>query len=128
MTIGSITRDQLLVFSGKETPADVRSRLGQIIDLREAADGFMSESNALEEQRTAIFADQERLRNNLSSLGKTKEDQTLRKRYLDQLAAQEDQLVVLRAGITRLADQLANTLKEMAALIDTLTFKPDVRP
>lgn len=128
VTVGSLNRDQLVMFSGNETPAAVRVRLGQIIDLREAADALMGESNALEEQRMTIFADQERLRNNLSSLGKTKEDQALRKRYLDQLAAHEDQLVVLRAGTTRLAGQLANTLKEMVTLIDTLTFMPEARP
>jgi hypothetical protein len=35
ITVGSIDRDQLVMFSGKETPVDVRTRLGQIVDLQE---------------------------------------------------------------------------------------------
>jgi hypothetical protein len=44
------------------------------------------------------------------------------------LTAQEDQLALLHAGITRLAGQVANALKELANAIDTLTFMPETRP
>jgi hypothetical protein len=72
-----------------------------------------------------IFADQERLRNNLSSLGKTKEDQALRKRYLDQLARARGSAGGVACGDDTTGRPAANTLKEMVTLIDTLTFMPE---
>jgi len=128
VTLRPLTRDQLVMFSGKETPAQVRARLGEIIDLQESLDGLQTESNALDEQRLQIFSDQERLRDNLRSLGNSKADQTLRKRYLEQLTAQEDQLTQVRASVARLTTQIGEGQKRLAGLIEALAFDSASQP
>jgi hypothetical protein len=122
VTLAALSREQLAMFSDRETPAQIRARLGELIDLQESLNGLEADSSALDGQRLQIFSDQERLRDNLRSLGNSKDDQTLRKRYLEQLTTQEDQLAQVRAGVARLSTQITDGRKRLEGLIEGLAF------
>jgi hypothetical protein len=76
----------------------------------------------LQGNRNDIFGDQKRVRDNLQSLGKTREESELRRRYVEQLESQEDRLQSLAAEIDELKDAVAARRKEMADLIEDLVL------
>jgi len=128
VTLGSLTRDQLVMFSSAETPAQVRARLGEIVDLQEAISALQAEAHTADSQRLLIFSDQERLRDNLRSLSNGKGDRALRKRYLEPLTAQEDQLTGVKGAAARVEGQINEAHKRLAGLIEAFTFNPAAQP
>ncbi|RME28636.1 MAG: DUF4139 domain-containing protein, partial [Deltaproteobacteria bacterium] len=77
---------------GELIPDRVRGKLGELADLAEELDRQKNEIEQLKKKQRAIEADQKRLRDNLGSIGASDHEKRVRKRYLDKLEKQEDEL------------------------------------
>lgn len=122
VSLGTLSRPQLTLFTAKATPPQVRQRLEAIVTVQEQIAAFQAEQGALQGRLDAMFRDQERLRENLKALGTGAEDQQLRSRYLGQLRKQEDESDAARAQLTTLATQLADAQVRLGDLVTTFTF------
>lgn len=122
ITLTSLTRPQLTLFAGRETPQSVREKLGQIIDTQEQLAAMRADLQTTQAGIDTLFRDQERLRENIKALKETSEDLQLRSRYLDQLKKQEDQIDASRAHIDVVNKNLATATTKLNDLISNLTF------
>lgn len=122
VTLTSLTRPQLTLFAGRETPQNVRERLGQIIDTQEQIAAMRADLTTTQSGIETLFRDQERLRENIKALRDTSEDQQLRTRYLDQLKKQEDQIDASRARIDTVNKNLTAAQARLSDLISNLSF------
>ena len=122
ISLTTLTRPQLTLFAGKETPQSVREKLGQIVDTQEQIATMRSQVQSTQSSVDTLFRDQERLRENLKSLRDGNEDQQLRTRYLDQLRRQEDQIDASRARIESINKEIAAAQSKLSDLISNLTF------
>lgn len=122
VVLQNLTRQQLVLFSGRETPAAVREKLGQIVDIQEQIAAMRADLNTTQSGIDVHFRDQDRLRENLKALRDTSEDQQLRTRYLDQLKKQEDQIDASRAHIDAVNKDLAAAQTKLGDLISNLSF------
>jgi hypothetical protein len=123
LSLDEMEREDLLKFSGKETPQAVRQRLGQIVDFQEQLEAMRTDLKETQSGIDTLFRDQERLRENLKALRDNSEDQQLRVRYLDQLKKQEDRIDVARAHMESVTKDIASTQTKLSDLISNLTFQ-----
>jgi hypothetical protein len=122
--LSDLTREEMVeMFSSSETPKALREKLGQIVDLQERVTSLEEERKQTEERSSALFNDQQRLRENLKALRDTREDQTLRSRYLDQLTKEEDQIQSARSRMEALQGEITGTKRKVADLIANLTWQ-----
>ena len=122
VSLTTLTRPQLLLFAGKETPAPVREKLGSIVDLQEQITTLKADAQAAQQEIDTLFRDQERLRENLKALKTGQEEQQLRSRYLGQLRTQEDAIDKGRAHISTVNAQVSTTQARLSDLITSFTF------
>jgi len=111
------------MFSGKEMPQEIRTKLGQIVDLQEQTATMRADAKSAQERIDALFRDQERLRENIKALRDTREDQELRSRRLDQLSKQEDQIQSTRAQVETLNQEIDAGQKRLSDLIANLSWQ-----
>lgn len=119
--IDSMPTDQLMAYAsgrGSLSP-DVRKAFEAIAKLRRSVDAIDRKIAAVDEQRAVIFQDQERVRENLKSLG-VKSD--VQQKYLDKLNAQEDQVARLDKQKQELSEQRQEALSDLAEKIAELKF------
>ena len=122
LSLSSLTRPQLTLFAGRETPQSVREKLGQIVDMQEQIAGMQADAQKTQSTIDTLFRDQDRLRENLKALRDGAEEQQLRTRYLDQLRRQEDQIDTARAHIDSVSREIATAQSRLSDLISNLTF------
>jgi hypothetical protein len=73
-----------------------------------------------EAERKKIYKAQQQIQGNMGALSTTGKEGTLRSRYVEQLAASEDQLRVLERSESDLRDEIERLKKEIEAQIKTL--------
>jgi hypothetical protein len=122
VALQSLSRNQLVLFSGKETPAAVREKLGQIVDTQEQIASLVEDLRTTNQTIDTTFLDQERLRENMKALRDTREELELRTRYLDQLKRQEDQIESSRAHVETVKRNISSAEARLADLISNLTY------
>jgi hypothetical protein len=122
ISLTTLTRPQLALFNSKDTPTQIREKLGQIVDMQEQVTSLRADAQSTQTEIDTLFRDQERLRENLKALKTGVEDQQLRSRYLGQLRMQEDQIDKARAHIATVNAQVTSTQAKLGDLITTLTF------
>jgi hypothetical protein len=122
ISLTTLSRPQLTLFAGRETPQSVREKLGQIVDMQEQIAGMRSEVQTGQNTIDTLFRDQDRLRENLKALRDGAEEQQLRARYLDQLRRQEDQIDAGRVRIDAVNKEIATAQSRLGDLISNLTF------
>lgn len=103
-----------------EIPDAVRSVLEEIGRLRREESRLQSELTNLQNRIEAIFSDQSRLRENLARLGESPGEADLRRRYLERLSSQEDELEQLRAQTKRVEERLQTIREEIGRRIESL--------
>src|SRR5262249_45678557 len=67
IALRELTRLQLVLFAGRETPPAVREKLGQIVDVQEQVDALRSDVKTTQDGIDTLFRDQERLRENIKA-------------------------------------------------------------
>jgi hypothetical protein len=124
VSLDTLRRDQLVMFAANATPQVVRERLGQIVDTQEQIGAFANDVGLTRTKTDALYQDQERLRENLKALGNRREEQELRRRYLDQLSRQESEIEQLRAQTETLSARLSEAQNRLRQLVANLSFEP----
>jgi len=123
VTLSNLTRAQLVMFRGNETPDAVRQKLGQIVDTQERIAAQQADVSTTQSQIDVVFRDQDRLRQNIMALRDTREEQDLRSRYLNQLTSQEDQVAASRAHIDAVNKDLIAAKSRLSDLISNLSWQ-----
>lgn len=119
----NITPEQIALWvNQKAIDPEIEAALGRLVAKKNQIDELNKMIQALDQQISEIFRDQDRVRNNLGRLGRTPEEANLRQRYINQLEQQENQLGALRAERARLEDQRVAAQKELDEMIQTLAF------
>ena len=93
-----------------------------MIRARERLAELQSQKPPVDSSITAIFTDQERLRENLKALGDSREERDLRQRYLSELQAQEQQVKDLRSKLEELTRQIGEQDALVSKLISELSW------
>lgn len=119
-SIADLSVDQMLAYAAAEggLDGDVRDVFADLAKTRRSLDGIDAELARLEQERTTIFSDQERLRANLANLSRMGEQSALQERYLKKLAEQENRLATIedeREKLTTRRTALLTELKEQMA-------------
>jgi hypothetical protein len=122
VALQSLSRNQLVLFSGKETPAAVREKLGQIVDTQEQIASLRDDLRTTQQTIDTTVRDQDRLRENMKALRDTREEQELRTRYLNQLKMQEDLIDSSRSHIESVNRSIAAAEARLADMISNLTY------
>ncbi len=122
VALNSLRRNQLAMFAGKETPQAVRDTLGRIVEVQEQIAALQSDIGVTNAAIDGFFRDQERLRENIKALHDTREEQQLRRRYLDQLSKQEDQIQSSRAHADAVSKDVAAAGERLGDLISNLSW------
>jgi hypothetical protein len=121
--LGKLDRSQLALFSGNETPADIRSKLGDLVSAQESVAELQSEAEVTQGKVDVLFHDQDRLRENLKALRDSREDRDLRVRYLEQLTRQEDDIRNLRSHLDDVKKNIASIEAKINELITNLAWE-----
>jgi chromosome segregation ATPase len=104
-----MTPDQIFVFIENKSLTDAARRaLQQIFDMKKQIAGFDAQSKSIETQIGNLTKDQDRTRQNISSLNQVNGQQQQVEVYAKKLADQENQLAKLR-------DQQSDTQQKRAA-------------
>jgi DNA repair exonuclease SbcCD ATPase subunit len=117
-----LTREQLTLFAGRETPQAVREKLGQIVEAQEQVASLTTDAQSTQAGIDRLYRDQERLRENFKALGTGAQAQPLRTRYLDQLKSQEDQIQTMQTRIDAINKEIATARARLADVIATFAF------
>jgi hypothetical protein len=108
--------------SGLPVP-DLERALTPVIDLRRQIAAIEARGAQHEAERHAIFADQQRLRENMKVLRGSTEERKLLARYTRQLDAHESRLEVLERETARDADALRRLQQELAKRLGEAAFE-----
>ncbi|MGE5568204.1 MAG: hypothetical protein ACM3S5_04120 [Rhodospirillales bacterium] len=117
------TPDVLMTYVENTALSDAaRKALARIADQKRAIAAVDGEIARTERQFNDVVQDQERLRQNISSLNRVSGQQDLVQKYARQLEAQETQLAGLRNRLSELRKKKAALEEELKAQIEKLEF------
>lgn len=119
MQIADITADNLTYYirSWKGISNDARKVFSRLIEMRRAVDAYDTNIHNLEATKQRIVKDQERLRSNLQSVPANSD---LSKRYLDQMADQEDRLDDIERNIQDMQEKRATAMHRLKDFINDI--------
>ena len=121
--IGNV--DEMLIAqlakSGMST-ATLEKALKPVFDKNAELSGLQRRMESLQAERNTIGQDQQRLRENMKALRGSAEEKQLLQRYTRQLDAQETRLDALQTEIARVTTEIEKAMRELAALIGSVSF------
>jgi hypothetical protein len=121
--VTNLTPDVLASYvENRELPAAARQQLQRILDLKRQAAAAGNEIIRLEQEIAERSQDQQRLRQNISSLNSVAGQQEQVQRYAAQLAQQETELAGMRDRQAEARDRGAALETQLAMLIETMEF------
>src|SRR5690348_14506798 len=121
--LSNLTGDQIEFFvRQKEINPAIEAALRKIIAQKNVAADLNAQIAAVSSRRQKIFADQQRIRENLKALKGTAEERALTERYTQQLANQENQLDALQKQDADLQMKHAQAQAELDKTIQNLTL------
>lgn len=103
--------------AGKDLPPGLRKALETVGQMRAAAYDLEQKIQALEAERQSVYADQERMRQNIQAVST---NSALGKRYLSKMQEQEDRLVAIEDEIRDLNEKLADARAELANYVQSI--------
>jgi hypothetical protein len=121
--IGNIDQVVLAQFvkSGMSAAA-LERELKPVLDKKAEFMGVQRRVGALQNERSTIDKDQQRLRENMKALRGSAEEKQLLQRYTRQLDQQETRLETLQTDIARATTDMEKVAAELAALIGSISF------
>ena len=121
--LSNLTDDQIAFFvRQKEINPAIEAALRKIIAQKNVIADLDAQIAAVTSRRQKIFADQQRIRENLKALKGTAEEKALIERYTQQLANQENQLDGLQKQDADLQTKRAQAQSELDKMIQDLTL------
>jgi hypothetical protein len=98
----------------------------QAQELRNKAAEADDQVRRLEGERSAIHAEQERIRGNIKALGDRTSEKELRERFVRTLNTQEDRLEAIQKEIAKLTNESAKLRQQVADLLWRLSYTADL--
>jgi hypothetical protein len=121
--VSNMTPDTIVTFVRNKVLSDAARRaLQQIADQKNKIADTDQEIAASQTQITEVTADEQRTRENISSLNNVSGQQDQVQKYARQLATQETQLAALRDKVSLLQKQKATLAAGLNSMIDKLDF------
>jgi hypothetical protein len=102
--------------------------LGELATLREKSNQLSQEDRRLNDERTQLHKDQERIRANMGALKGGGEQKELVDRFVQKLNAQEDRLERISQEIKAIDQQRRELYAETQKRLNALTFSKELRP
>jgi len=111
IVIGQLRPESLVSYStNQEIPANVRTALARAVELRQKNDTARQNQTELESRRNRSISEQDRVRQNLNSVGTTSD---LGKEYMKRMTALDKEIDGLNGDITKAADLVRSTQKDL---------------
>jgi hypothetical protein len=119
----NITDNQIAVFQRQKSlnPA-LEAALRSILDQKSKIAALDAQIETLDTEKSGIYDDQQRLRENLKALKGSTEERALTQRYTQQLDSQEDRLVDIDKQSKSLTAQRDSLQSDLDQMIQNLTF------
>ena len=122
-TVASVNPGQIDAWvRARSLDSETERLLRQVMDKRSEVFGFDEKIAILENERSGIFNDQSRVRENLQRLGQTPDEASLRLRYINQLDSQEDRIAVIKTEREKLEAAKAAAQRQLDDLIRQLSI------
>lgn len=125
--LSNLTNDQIELFvRQREINPKIEAALRRIIAQKNVVADLDAQIAALNSRRQKIFADQQRIRENLKALKSSAEERALTERYTQQLADQENQLEALEKQDADLETKRQQAQAELDRTIQSLTLDESI--
>ncbi|MGA8071845.1 MAG: carboxypeptidase regulatory-like domain-containing protein [Candidatus Acidiferrales bacterium] len=123
IAINTLDTDQTkLLLQQKSISAEIEQALRKIIEQKDRVAALEAEVEKRNTEMTAIYDDQQRLRENLKSLKGSAEERTLTQRYLQRLNDQETRLETIQKEIADFEKKQEQAQAELDEMIEKLSF------
>ncbi|MBL8250222.1 MAG: hypothetical protein JNK31_00980 [Candidatus Competibacter sp.] len=120
LALTDLSADQIMAYaSSSQLDEALKQAFAKIGEARSQIDRLKKEIEQVEQQRQALFKDQERLRENL---GRVPANSDLAKRYLKTLDAQENTLEASHASLQQKNAELENLRRQFEKKVQDLTL------
>ena len=120
----NLTDNQIAVFVQRKTiDPQVQEALQKISEKKRALASIEDDLSKREDESSAIYDDQQRLRENLKALKGSPEERALTQRYTQQLADQETRLAAIKKETTELEAKRDAAQADLNNFIENLTLK-----
>jgi hypothetical protein len=100
---------------------ELESKLREIAELMAELAGLKQQKSKLENEQSEMTQEQERLRENISVLGDSTQEASLKEKYVNKLTAQENRFEEIKAEIEQLEKKINRSNKEINEKINTLS-------
>jgi len=111
IVLGQLRPESLVSYStNQEIPANVRTALARAVELRQKNDAARQAQTELETRRTRSISEQDRVRQNLNSVGTTSD---LGKEYMKRMTTLDKEIDGLNGEVTQAADLVRSTQKAL---------------
>jgi hypothetical protein len=105
---------------------EVERVLRQVVSKRNELETARVRMESLDAEQQGLFADQQRLRENLGKLGDSSEEKGLRRRYVSELESQENRIEDIRAERSKLESELRRLQQELDAMVREIAFEKEL--
>ena len=120
LALTDLSADQIMVYAGSsQLDEPLKQAFAKLGEARGQMDRLKKEIEQLEQQRQALFKDQERLRENL---GRVPANSDLAKRYLKTLDTQENTLEASHASLQQKTAELEKLRQQFEQKVQALTL------
>ncbi len=121
--LSNVNTDQIAFWLRKKyIDSEIRPKLEAIIQVNAKIAGIKSEFQKHNLEKDEIFKNEARLRENLKSLGSSRDEKTLRDRYISALTKEEDKLAEIRAVLKNLKVGLKTGIEKLREMVDQIEF------
>jgi hypothetical protein len=122
-SVRDVSGEQLEAFvRGGSISKPIEQALRKILGQKAIVSDLEAKKDAKESEISAIFEDQQRLRENVKSLKGSAEEKALLQRYMQQLNQQEDRLEALRKEAQSLEGQIEKEQATLDSMIQSLSM------
>ena len=125
--ISDINNDQVALFlRQKSINPVVEAELRKILAQKDRVDGFNNEVSKRDDERTQIFDDQQRIRENMKALKGTPEERALTQRYTQQLNDEETRLDTLKHEMDAFQAKADEAQGQLDKMIEQLSMDVEI--
>ena len=118
--------DLQLLMDKKYLTRELTNKVNSVIDLLRRRSEMEAEIEKRREEIDELTDDQERIRENLNSLGNEKQEKQIKSRFLDKLTAHEDKMENFNEEIKSTEEIIKTVNKEISKKLKVINFETEV--
>ncbi|MGV8125066.1 MAG: hypothetical protein AB2L14_35405 [Candidatus Xenobiia bacterium LiM19] len=120
-TLSTLSDDNITYFIGQRfINKEVAESIKKLADLQRNKSEMERELNNRRNEIQSIYKDQERLRSNISTLSTSREEATLKERFVSKLSEQEDLIEKHQKAVVELQEKIEKSTVEISSMIVNL--------